>query len=548
MRDGFFHVEVDEESKKYLSFITPTGQYEFNFVPFGFCNSPPAFSEYVAYVFAPLIKAKKMRIYIDDGIIMAKSEEEAFERLKEVLERASRFGIKIKWKKCSFLSRKVDFLGYEVENGAIRPSPSKAADVLNFIEPNTEKKVQRFLGLTSYFRKFVEGFANIAKPLSDLLRKESRFHWGPEQQEAFVKLKRALAGQSVLQLYRRERETELHTDASKDGYGAILLQLNPEDGKLHPVYYYSKKTKDAETRYHSYELEFLAIVKALEKFRVYLLGIPFKVVTDCSAVKRAIEKKDVSPRIARWVMDIEGYNYKMEHRPGTRMRHVDALSRQSGVLMIRDGLAERIGRAQKADPNLRAVFKALETGEFEDYMRRGDYLCKVQDGNPLLVIPSGMQEEIIRSVHDVGHFGTKKTMEVLKTRYWFNSMEKRVKKFIQNCVACILGNRKAGKREGFLYPIPKGEVPLDTIHLDHIGPLVETKKSYQHLLVLIDSFAKFTWIYPTKSTTAAEVLKKMREHQQVYGNPRVLISDRGSAFTSDDFENYCSPSRCNIKG
>ena len=252
MRDGFFHVEVDEGSKKYLSFITPKGQWEFNFVPFGYCNSPPVFSEFVSYVFAPLIKAKKMRIYIDDGIIMAKNEEEGFERLKEVLERAARFGIKIKWSKCTFLSRKVEFLGYEVENGAIRPSPSKVADVLNYLQPRTTKKLHSFLGLASYFRKFIEGFAKIAKPLSDLLKKDAKFHWGPEQQEAFVTLKSALAGGAVLQLYQVGRITELHTDASKDGYGAILLQVNPEDNKLHPVYYYSRKTTTTESKYHSY--------------------------------------------------------------------------------------------------------------------------------------------------------------------------------------------------------------------------------------------------------------------------------------------------------
>ena len=107
-------------------------------------------------------------------------------------------------------------------------------------------------------------------------------------------------------------------------------------------------------------------------------------------------------------------------------------------------------------------------------------------------------------------------------------------------MACILGNRKAGKQEGLLNPIPKGEVPLDTIHLDHIGPLVASKKGYQHLLVLVDSFAKFAWIYPTKSTTTEEVLKRIREHQKVFGNPRRFISDRGTGLflCSNDFMAY----------
>ena len=122
----------------------------------------------------------------------------------------------------------------------------------------------------------------------------------------------------------------------------------------------------------------------------------------------------------------------------TRMKHVDALSRQASILMIRDGIVKRIGRAQKADPRLSAIFKALESGGFEDFILRGDILCKVNEGLPVLVVPTGMQEEIIRSVHDTGHFGAKKTIEILKTRYWFESMAKRVDKFIKNCVCCIL--------------------------------------------------------------------------------------------------------------
>lgn len=145
------------------------------------------------------------------------------------------------------------------------------------------KDIQSFLGLTSYFPKFIANYSNTAKPLSDLLRKNESFRFTEKGKEAFCLLKDALAKKPVLKICHPSRETELHTDASQYGYGAVLLQRSPEDEKLHPIYYLSRKTSDAVRKYPSYELEALAIVTALKKFRVYLLGIEFKIITNCAA-------------------------------------------------------------------------------------------------------------------------------------------------------------------------------------------------------------------------------------------------------------------------
>ncbi|GFU59522.1 retrovirus-related Pol polyprotein from transposon gypsy [Trichonephila clavipes] len=192
LRNGFFHVDVDEDCRKYTSFIVPDGQFEFNKVPFGLSTSPGVFQRYVS--------------------------------------------------------------SHIVESGTIKPSPTKTLAVRKFPEPTTIKQVQSFLGLTGYFRKYIKDYSKIAKPLSDLTRKENLFVFGIQQKEAFEKLKKIMTEGPILHLYKYGRKTELHTDACKQGYGAILLQ-EVEDGKLHPVYYMSKKTNTAEEKYDSYELE-----------------------------------------------------------------------------------------------------------------------------------------------------------------------------------------------------------------------------------------------------------------------------------------------------
>ncbi|GFX05763.1 retrovirus-related Pol polyprotein from transposon gypsy [Trichonephila clavipes] len=413
LRNGFFHVDVDEDCRKYTSFIVPDGQFEFNKVPFGLSTSPGVFQRYVS--------------------------------------------------------------SHIVESGTIKPSPTKTLAVRKFPEPTTIKQVQSFLGLTGYFRKYIKDYSKIAKPLSDLTRKENLFVFGIQQKEAFEKLKKIMSEGPILHLYKYGRKTELHTDACKQGYGAILLQ-EAEDGKLHPVYYMSKKTNTAEEKYDSYELEVLAIINALKKFRVYLLGQPFKIVTDCSAFQKTMQKKELITRIARWALQLEEFDYEIEHRAGSRMKHVDALSRYPVMMVCNDTLTSKLKNAQEEDDNIQTLKSLLEKQESEEFL-----------------------SEMVYSTT----------------------------------------NKKTGKKEGFLNPISKESIPLSTYHVDFIGPLPSTNKSYQHIFTVVDAFTKFTWLYPVKTVSAESALEKLKQQQKTFGNPIRIISDRGSAFTSKLFNDYC---------
>ena len=277
--------------------------------------------------------------------------------------------------------------------------------VQKFPVPKTIKNVQSFLGLTGYFRKFIKDYSLIAKPLSDLTRNTEKFQIGALAIESFNKLKESLSKQPILQIYSQDAQTELHTDACKYGIGSILFQISNEDNKLHPVYYFSRKTQSSEENYTSYELEVLAIISSLKKFRTYLLGIKFKIVTDCSAFKMTMEKKEISSRISRWALMLQDYEYTIEHRSGSRMKHVDALSRNPCVLLLDNDFINRIKSAQHKDEKLKTIFKVLETeNDYNDFLVEGNILYKNYNGRNLLVIPEGMQTEIVRKTHEQGHF------------------------------------------------------------------------------------------------------------------------------------------------
>lgn len=150
-----------------------------------------------------------------------------------------------------------------------------------------------------------------------------------------------------------------------------------------------------------------------------------------------------------------------------------------------------------------------------------------------------MQSQIIRRAHEQGHFSVNKTEILVKKDYWFAGMRAKIEKVLNNCVECILAERKRDKQDGWLNAIEKGDLPLDTYHIDHLGPLTSTRKNYKHILVVVDAFSKFVWFYATKGTSTHEVIERLKKQAVIFGNPRRIISDSGTAFTSQEFKEYC---------
>lgn len=486
-------------------------------------------------------------------ISLAKDLNSSLENLRKVLGVASRFGLNINWSKCTLLQTKVEFLGHQIENGNERPSSNKVDVVQRFPNPTNVWQVQSFLGLSGYFRKFIPNYSRIVRPLTNLLKADVDFHFDDAEKSAVEQLKTILKSavelktkEPILVLYRIGAETQLHTDAFKQEYGAILLQWGSEDQHFHPVYYASGTTTSAEEKYASYDLEVLAIVKALRKFRVYLLGISFTIFTDCRAFTQTMKKRDLCVHVACWALLLEEFDYRIEHRPGKSMAHVDALNRNplSECMTIEESnawLTVRLRKAQNEDTDIAKIRELIRQGQPTNFIERGDLIFREKKGDVYLVVPEKMQDQIIKKMHEKGHFSTAKTEDLVKANYWLPNLRPKIEKVIRNCLTCILAERKHGKQECPLNPIEKRCIhyTMDTLHIDHLGPLASTAKSYNRILMVIDAFSKFTWLYGTKSTGTVEVLTYIRKQATIFCNPRRIISNRETAFTSQEFEDYC---------
>ncbi|GFU26089.1 hypothetical protein TNCV_5105471 [Trichonephila clavipes] len=484
LKNGFFHVAVNERSRKFTSFVTHNGQYQFRRMPFGLSTCPSTFMRYINAIFQHLISKSIVLPYMDDVVIPAANESQALEYLKIVLQVACDYRLEINFKKCQFLHNTIEFLGHIIENGRLFPSPSKTKAVINYTDLKTIKDVRRFFGLNGYFRKFLPSYSTIAKPLSDLLRKDSLFQFYAEQQTAFQKLKYLLSQQPVLSIFNQNSPTEIHTDASIDGLGAVLLQKSIHDNQFHLVFYMSKKTSDHERKYTSFKLEVLAVVEALKKFRIYVLGTSFKIITDCDALVKTLSKKELNPRIARWALYLQEFNYTIEHRTGSKMAHVNALSRPPHCMLIQNSVHLQFLKAQQADDQITTIKTLLETTPYDNYIVKNKLLYKTVNGTDLLVVPDEMQVNIIKTAHKRGHFAVLRTQDLVSKDFYIPRLKDKVEKCIQNCVTCILTNRKRDLR-------------------------------------------------------AAEVINRLENQRHVFGNPARIITDKGSAFTSSSFEDYC---------
>ncbi|XP_066157471.1 uncharacterized protein [Euwallacea fornicatus] len=262
--------------------------------------------------------------------------------------------------------------------------------------------------------------------------KDCKFHFGAKEIEAFERLRASLINEPVLKIYWVGVDTELHTDASCLGYGMISMQKDESDGKVHPIRYANGKTTDAESRYCSYELEVLAIIKALEKFRAYSLNIPFKIVTDCQAFAATIRKEKLCLRIARWVLLLDDFKYEVVHRLGKDMSPVDALSRNSlpVIMYISEedgGLVARLRYEHNKDEELGQIIQAKARNEADGFYLSNDLLYKNVDRKSLVVVPRSMETRVFRQTHDRGHFGINKTEALVKRQFWFEEDRKELR-------------------------------------------------------------------------------------------------------------------------
>ncbi|CAG2186270.1 Retrovirus-related Pol polyprotein from transposon 17.6,Retrovirus-related Pol polyprotein from transposon 412,Retrovirus-related Pol polyprotein from transposon 297 [Mytilus edulis] len=371
---GFWQIGLDKESRPKSAFITHDNLYQFKRMPFGITNASFSFQMAMNQILRGLTW-KHCLVYIDDIIVWSENFEQHIKHLGQVFDRLQEANMTIKPTKCEFAKSEVLYLGHIFSDKGIKVDDSKIQAVKSFPIPNNQHDVRSFLGLCNYYRKFVKNYSKIAAPITHLLKKNMKFKWTSDCNEAFETLKQALITAPILKYPDFEKEFILACDASTQAIGYILSQKD-ENGQERPIGYGGRNLSSAERNYTVTELELLALVKGISYFHVYLANSKFTVYTDHKALCWLKTIKNNSTRLMRWALQVQEYNFEVCHRSGSKNTHADALSRRKYDLNDQeDGTDDKPIKAESIDPE---IIPSIPQGHiFEIHLSHSDTDSKV---------------------------------------------------------------------------------------------------------------------------------------------------------------------------
>ena len=540
LRSGYHQIRVHPDDVPKTAFKTRYGHFEFLVLPFGLTNAPATFMHLMHSIFREHLDTFVI-IFLDDILVYSRSLEEHKTHVRQALEILRKHKLYAKMTKCSFFQQEVEYLGHIVGSDGVKPDPAKIKAIKEWKQPENLKELRSFLGLAGYYRRFIQDFAKIATPLTNLTRKKTPYKWTSREDAAFTELKTKLTEAPVLKTADPDQEYIVTFDGSDTAVGAVLSQVY-ESGD-HPVAFESRKMNSAEANYPTHERELLAVIHALRTWRHYLEGKKFKVITDHYSLKYLMTQPNLSKRQARWLDFLAEFDYEVIHKPGKSNVVADALSRLYMIecLSISEveldaKLLRKLEDEYAQDEESKAIFEHPD--RHPNFKVLNQRIYWVDDGRLRLYVPSGnLRSAVMSELHDAhcsGHLGIKRTSDLVKRDFYWPSLESDVTEFVRSCDACQCNKPSNQRSAGLLQPLEIPHNRWEKVNIDLITHLPKTRAGYDALLVMVDYGTKMVVLRPTKGTaTAVDVAKIFVDSVvRVHGLPRIIVSDRDSKFTS----------------
>lgn len=541
--DAYHQVELSPESKMKTAFsVSGKGFFAYARMPFGLCNSGATLCRLVDRVVGCDLEPHVF-VYMDDVIIATKTLDHHLQILEIIAQRLSAAGLTISPTKSRFCMSRLKYLGHIISANGIEPNPENITSIKDYPAPKTPKEVRRLLGMAGWYRRFIPDFATISAPLSDLLKKGRTFVWSDRAQAALESIKAALVSSPVLATPDFSQPFILQTDASDCGIGGVLVQGTGDNERV--VAYYSQKLSATQQKYQTTERECLAVIVGIEKFRAYIEGVHFTVVTDHASLQWLQNLKDPCGRLGRWALRLQPYNFTLVHRPGRMMVVADALSRSVETVDVSSF-------AQTSDAWYTRMREKVQqhSDKYTQYRCENGVLLKHCSETPQrmdretwrIVVPADKRSDVLRECHDdplSAHGGKHKTIDRVSRRYCWPKMHAQISRYVHDCEVC-----SANKPANVVQRAPMGSRivasrPWQALYIDFVGPMPRSKGGFTYLLVVVDAFSKFVHVHPMRVATAKGVIQFLEKHVfLVFGVPDQLISDNGSQFTSAEYRTF----------
>lgn len=513
--------------------------------------------------------------YMDDFLILTPTFEKHIEILTELAERLNKANLTISIEKSKFCVRETPYVGYLISEDGIKANPERMRPIFEYPAPKNLKALRRFIGMCGWYRRFIPNYATLIAPITNLLKKcNIPFRWTPEAQESFVKLKEILVSPQVLSPPDFSLPFTIQCDASLTGIGSVLTQNI--DGDERVISYYSGKLNNAQINYTVTEKECLAVILSIEKFRPYIDGVKFTIITDHASLLWLKNQKEPTSRLARWSLRLQAYDFDILHRKGSLHVVPDALSR---LHMDEENTSSQIPNSSTLDD----IDIECNAVSFENFSKtidtqytglvnlvkasqlKGDQLEKFKYQNELLYIkdkqkygyswliyvPFDCIENVIQEGHDnilSGHGGFFKTLKRIRQNYYWPTMRDDISKYVQNCKICQSAKPNTTNSKSPMGALRITEYPWRAVALDFVGPLPRTKNGHAWILTMVDIFSKYTIAVPLRTATSDTLIKHLRaDIFLTKGVPEYVICDNGSQFISHKFAEFLKSYNVNKK-
>ena len=564
---GYFQIPLDEESKKFTTFLLPSGRYRFLRAPMGLSASSDEWCKRSDEALSGIPGVHKL---VDDILIEATDYDNLLEKLENVLKRCLESNITISLDKLQ-VGESVIFAGYKVSAKSVHPIKERTEAIKNFPAPTNKTELKSFLGLANQVGIFVPDLVHATMPMRALLKKNAAWQWLPDHALSMQKTKDILTGDLVLKTFDPNHVTELYTDASRKGLGFILMQVDPSNGNRHLIQCGSRSLADPESRYAVCELEGLAILYAVNKCKHYLLGMQeFNIITDHKPLIGMWAKslpEIANVRLQRYKEKLTAYNFKIEWREGKTNEIADALSRApvfpapekelkpeySDVCYAITTLQENpsdpqldpMMKAAKSDIDYQQIIKAITKTENPKLLPSNhpgrqlssvwsqlsinDSLGLIIVDNQRIFVPKSQRQNILEKLH-LAHCGTTKTTWRAKDLYYWRGMSTEIKLMVQNCEACrpfLPSQSQEPIIPGTTATGPMTDVGSDLFQIGH-----------NHYLVMVDRYSGFPFVAKLNSLTTSSIIKILTDWFNNFGWPERIRTDNGPQYRSE-FNEFC---------
>ena len=563
LASGFHQVRIDDASKELTAFLTPEGLFQFTRMPFGLKCAPATFQRLMDIVLAGLTWRSCM-VYLDDILIFTSGTFNAhLDAIQKVLDRLHEHGLRALPSKCAFVRSSLVYLGHIIDRTGMRPDSRLVEAVTTFPTPKSVANVRSFLGLSGYYRVYIDHFAELAAPLTELLRKNVVFHWGSAQDEAFRSLRDRLAGAPVLHYPDFAKPFFVKTDYSHLALGAILTQFD-NDHNEYPVAYLSRRCQGKESTYSARRGEAVALWWSVKRWRPYLEGIEFTVISDHLSLA-FLRKPQDDVKLQRVVNELEHFTFRVVYKKGADHVDADALSRchpetccqeDSDIVDDDEHIFDHIlsidtAAAETNSPpnelleiNPEALRKAqlLEPNLFEIPGTNVDTAGILRRENPTnnkqcIVVPTPFRRQFLHLAHtsrSAGHFGQRRTQQLMANFAFWPNMVTDIAEFCRGCLICQAAKLRKPDRAGLMVHRTTSILPAwSVIYTDHYGPLNRSERgAFRFVLTVVCASSRSVRFIPVKNTSALETARALMNLFASESYPIRFHSDRGSAFCS----------------